>query len=71
VEQLPPPTAAAGFAVADDGTTAWLANGVLYGMVANGKIVVLDRGGVIADLRANGTTIRWTHDGAPRSHIPA
>jgi hypothetical protein len=65
----PAPTVAAGFAITADGVTGWLADGVLYGMVG-GRVTELDRGGVIADLRAHGHRLVWTRDGEARSYFP-
>ena len=54
------------FAVTDQGVIAWREEDVLYALVDR-VVVVLDHGGVLTDPQAQGNTVVWTHDGAPRS----
>ena len=63
-------------AVTERGVAAWIADrdGVQRLLAASpgGGVSELDRGpsGSIAALAADGTRIRWTRDGAPRSAEP-
>jgi hypothetical protein len=68
--KYPPPTAADGFAVTEGGVLAWMRQGVLYALVETYKIAVLDGGGAIAGVHAEGDAVVWTHDGVPRRVIP-
>ena len=50
------------------GGAAWLRDGVLSGLDGARRVVELDRG-AIANLRADGNSVRWTRDGVERSAL--
>jgi hypothetical protein len=58
-----------GLAVTDRGVIAWRDGEALYALV-DGDVTELDRGGALSDPHAQGDTVVWTHDGAPRSFTP-
>jgi hypothetical protein len=58
-----------GLAVTDQGVIAWRDGDVLNALV-DGSVTELDGGGVLSDPHAQGDTVTWTHDGAPRSFTP-
>ena len=66
----PSPNAQTGFIVTDAGALAWLADGVLYALASNNRVVVLDQSAVLAGLHAEGDAVAWTHDGAARRAVP-
>jgi hypothetical protein len=67
--ETPSPRAGA-FAVTDRGIPVWVAGDRLLAL-RNYGVSELDRGGTVAGLHAEGDAVVWTHDGAPRTAVPA
>jgi len=61
-----PAPKAGSLAVTDRGVLGWVSENSVYALVDDYKIVTLDQGGTIAGLHADGHSLLWTHDGAPR-----
>jgi hypothetical protein len=58
------------FAITEHGAAAWIDSGARLLVAVRGEVRELDRAATIADLRAAGDAVTWTHDGTPRSAVP-
>jgi hypothetical protein len=64
-----PAPQAGSLAVTDQGVLGWVSENVVYALVDDYKILTLDHGATIAGLHADGDSLVWTHDGAPRAWL--